>query len=354
MKDPPRPALDNFSLELRPSERIALLGPSGSGKSTLLHILSGFIPPDTGSVVIAGVDSTHAPVRQRDVGLVFQSLALFPHMTVEQNVAFGLKMHKVARQERARRVRDALDLVEMGKFASRRPSQLSGGQQQRVAFARAIVTRPSVLLLDEPFGALDTRLREGIRREFIELQEATGISTVLVTHDQAEALEFGQRVAVMGQARLLQVDRPEVVYRRPATTFVAGFVGQGAIVSATVVALREGALQVRLEADSLMEVPIEFAPGLLTRGEKVSILLRPEWVQLAEPGHDGSGLTATVERVQFAGARFDVSCRLPSGGLVVCGATAGSRYQRGDRVTLQFAPEHRPCIYNSADGELVQ
>jgi spermidine/putrescine ABC transporter ATP-binding subunit len=220
-------AVDALSLQVEAGEFVSLLGPSGCGKTTTLRVIAGFIEPDAGQVLIKGADVTDLPPERRDIGMVFQSYALFPHMTVEANVAYGLRMRRVASDDRRRRTAEALELVRLGELAQRYPGQLSGGQQQRVALARAMVIRPSVLLLDEPLSNLDAKLRQEMRSEIRQLQQHLQITTVFVTHDQEEALTMSDRVAVMNRGRVEQVGPPRAIYREPRTRFVAEFIGEG-------------------------------------------------------------------------------------------------------------------------------
>jgi spermidine/putrescine ABC transporter ATP-binding subunit len=220
-------AVDGLSLQVAGGELVSLLGPSGCGKTTTLRVIAGFVEPDAGQVLIKSVDVTDLPPERRDIGMVFQSYALFPHMTVEANVAYGLRMRGVAPAERRRRTAEALELVRMGELAPRYPRQLSGGQQQRVALARAVVIRPSVLLLDEPLSNLDAKLRQEMRLEIRQLQQHLQITTVFVTHDQEEALTMSDRVVVMNRGRVEQVGSPRAIYREPRTRFVAEFIGEG-------------------------------------------------------------------------------------------------------------------------------
>ena len=223
-------AVDRVDLEIRSDEFFTMLGPSGSGKTTCLRIIAGFERPDEGSVELGGRDVTDLPPHERDVNTVFQDYALFPHMSVGQNVAYGLKVKKVASDERQRRVAEALGMVRLGGYEDRRPGQLSGGQRQRVALARALVNRPRVLLLDEPLGALDLKLRQQMQNELRTLQQEVGITFVYVTHDQEEALTMSDRLAVFNDGRIEQIGAPADVYEHPANEFVAGFVGVSNIV----------------------------------------------------------------------------------------------------------------------------
>ena len=231
-------AVADVSLEAAPGEFLSLLGPSGCGKSTVLRMVAGLVEPDVGTIVLGGQDITRVPVHRRNLGLVFQSYALFPHMTVFENVSFGLRRRKVPAAELRARVERALELVRLGPLGARHPRELSGGQQQRVALARALVTEPSVLLLDEPLSNLDALLRDEMRVELKRLQERLGATMIFVTHDQAEALTLSDRVVVMDHGRVEQIGRPDEVYRRPATGFVARFLGRANFL-AGVVARRE-------------------------------------------------------------------------------------------------------------------
>ena len=218
-------AVDGVDLEITDGEFFSLLGPSGSGKTTVLRMIAGFEQPTAGAVLLHGVDVTHLAPYDRDVNTVFQDYALFPHMTVQENVEYGLKVKGVKKDERRRRATDALDAVRLGPFGGRRPNQMSGGQRQRVALARALVNRPKVLLLDEPLGALDLKLREEMQVELKSIQRDVGITFVFVTHDQGEALSMSDRIAVFNNGRVEQAGTPREIYDRPATAFVAGFVG---------------------------------------------------------------------------------------------------------------------------------
>jgi putative spermidine/putrescine transport system ATP-binding protein len=220
------PAVDGLSLDVERGEFVSLLGPSGCGKTTTLHMIAGFVEPSGGSIVLDGRPLDRVKANDRGLGIVFQSYALFPHMTVAQNVAFGLEMRRVERAERERRVQEALELVRLHGFAARYPRQLSGGQQQRVALARALAVRPPVLLLDEPLSNLDAKLREDMQIELRRIQRAVNITTILVTHDQSEALALSDRVAVMNRGRIEQIGAPHQIYERPATAFVSAFLGK--------------------------------------------------------------------------------------------------------------------------------
>jgi len=270
-------ALGGVDLDVRKGEMLTLLGPSGSGKTTLLKVIAGFEMPDEGEVFLAGRNVTLAPPARRDVGMVFQNYALFPHMTVAQNIAFPLEMRKVPRAERERRVADALALVDLPAHGGRLPRELSGGQQQRVALARAVVFGPSLLLLDEPFGALDRKLREQMQLEVRRLQRRLELTAVFVTHDQEEALILSDRIAVMEAGRLSQLGSPQEIYGRPANRFVADFIGESNLFRARVVA--DG----HAELESGLRIPLpDGAPG---PGSDIGLLLRPERPKRAADGN---------------------------------------------------------------------
>lgn len=218
-------ALDNFTMSVESGELITLLGPSGCGKTTALRIAAGFDSPDSGSLIVDGSDILQLPAQKRHMGMVFQNYSLFPHLTVAENVEFGLSVRRHDKLQRLRRVKDMLELVQVGELGARYPHQLSGGQQQRVALARALAIEPSVLLLDEPLSALDAQVRVEVRNEIRSLQKTSGTTTLFVTHDQEEAVAISDRICVMGSGRIHQIDTPEIVYRQPATDFVASFIG---------------------------------------------------------------------------------------------------------------------------------
>jgi putative spermidine/putrescine transport system ATP-binding protein len=302
-------AVREVSLTIADGEFLVLLGPSGCGKTTTLRMVAGFIEPSAGHVRLAGQDVTLLPPWKRNAGMVFQSYALFPHMTVAQNVAFGLEMRKLPRADIERRVEEALALVRLGGYGGRLPRQLSGGQQQRVALARALAIRPDVLLLDEPLSNLDAKLRQEVRVEIRELQRQLGLTTVMVTHDQEEALTMADRLVVMNEGSVRQVGSQRDLYERPADRFVAGFVGRTTFLAGTVEAPG------RFRSDG--GLALACAGG--TPGRAV-LSLRPERVEIGlEPrsGLDNS-LSGTVEFVSYLGALIDIHVRLsPSDRLVV-------------------------------------
>jgi putative spermidine/putrescine transport system ATP-binding protein len=320
-------AVHDVSLDVRDGEFVTLLGPSGCGKTTTLRMIAGFIAPTAGRVRIGGKDVTALPPWKRNAGMVFQSYALFPHLTVAENVAFGLEMRKVPKAEVPSRVAEALRLVRLGGLAERLPRELSGGQQQRVALARALVIHPDVLLLDEPLSNLDAKLRETVRVEIRELQNKLGITTVMVTHDQEEALIMADRLVVMSEGSVRQVGTQRDLYERPADRFVAGFVGRSNLLSGRVV----GPGQFETEAG----VTIACLDGAIGPGV---IALRPERLALgpAAAGLDNR-LNGTVEFVSYLGSSIDVHVRVSSADRVVVNLpnrADGTLPQEGDRIDV--------------------
>ncbi|WP_436839214.1 ABC transporter ATP-binding protein [Nonomuraea angiospora] len=296
--------LDLDRLSIRKGEFLSILGPSGCGKTTLLNCVAGFVQPTAGRIVIDGSDVTRRPPYRRGLGMVFQNYALFPHMTVAANVAYGLRVRRLDRRERDERVREALSLVGLEEYAGRRPRQLSGGQQQRVALARALAIRPSVLLLDEPLSNLDAKLRREMRVELRAIQRRIGTTMVFVTHDQEEALALSDRVAVMNGGRVEQLGTPDEVYRRPATRFVAQFIGAANVLEGTVT-----------DSGALDSGGIVVECGLLSLrpGERAVVAVRPERIRLATPGPGAEGVAGTVGYRAFAGDAWHVEVRLADG-----------------------------------------
>jgi putative spermidine/putrescine transport system ATP-binding protein len=294
-------AVRDFSLNVEDGEFVVLLGPSGCGKTTTLRMVAGFIEPTGGRVKLAGQDVTLLPPWKRNAGMVFQSYALFPHLTVAQNVAFGLEMRKLPKSDIDKRVEEALALVRLSGFGARLPRQLSGGQQQRVALARALAIRPDVLLLDEPLSNLDAKLRQEVRVEIRELQRQLGLTTVMVTHDQEEALTMADRLVVMNEGAVKQVGSQRDLYERPADRFVAGFVGRSTFLAGTVEAPG------RFRTDG--NLPLAIAGG--TPGP-ATVALRPERLEIGASALSGldNRLPGTVEFVSYLGALIDIHVRL--------------------------------------------
>ncbi|MFT4197110.1 MAG: sulfate ABC transporter ATP-binding protein [Pseudoxanthomonas sp.] len=324
-------ALDGIDLEIRQGELLALLGPSGSGKTTLLRVIAGLEQADTGRVLFDGRDATALPVQERGVGFVFQHYALFKHMTVADNIGFGLHIRRgrrrLKRGEIDARVRELLALVQLEGLEKRFPAQLSGGQRQRVALARALAIEPQVLLLDEPFGALDAQVRRELRRWLRQVHERTGVTTVFVTHDQEEALELADRVAILNRGRLEQVGTPAEVYDHPATPFVHGFVGE---VNRIPVLIRDGRLHAGGAQFPLSDVSLA--------GPHAWLLVRPQDLQPVGEGEAVGTqpvLAAMVETVQRSGARQRVLGRLGDGTAVEVDLPARQRVVSGEELRLQ-------------------
>jgi putative spermidine/putrescine transport system ATP-binding protein len=307
-------AVDNVSLQIEPGEFVTLLGPSGSGKTTLLGAIAGFAAVDEGDIWVDGRSVRGVPPHKRGFGMVFQHYALFPHMTVAQNVGFPLRMAGLGRAESTRRIGETLELLHLGEYAGRLPAQLSGGQQQRVAIARAIVRRPPVVLMDEPLSALDRRLREAIQIEIRALHRTLGTTIVFVTHDQGEALALSDRIAVLDKGRIVQVGTPGALYRQPGNEFVARFVGESNVLDARVLRVEGGAAVLQVDQGQAFEARHAGAP--LAPGQQVKVLVRPERIALVAAGtSNASGaLTATVESTVFLGEISRIDAVLTGGG----------------------------------------
>jgi spermidine/putrescine transport system ATP-binding protein len=292
--------IENLNLDVERGEFLTLLGPSGCGKTTTLKMIAGFETPSEGRILLDGRDITHAPPYRRPLNTVFQQYALFPHMTVFDNVAFGPRTAGRDRQEVERAVEAALATVSMGQMAWKKPDQLSGGQQQRVALARALVNKPKALLLDEPLSALDVKLRRAMQLELKRIQGEVDTTFIFVTHDQEEALTMSCRIAVMNAGRIEQLDEPETIYRRPSTRFVAGFIGHANLLPATVVEAAGGEALLEVAAGERVR---SAAPANTRSGDKVLLVLRPEQVSLTTtaPAGDQAALRATLQTVDFQG-----------------------------------------------------
>ncbi|WP_304308584.1 ABC transporter ATP-binding protein [Pseudacidovorax intermedius] len=334
-------AVDDVSLHVRPGEFLALLGPSGSGKTSILMSIAGFELPDAGQIAIDGRDVTYLPANHRNLGMVFQKYTLFPHLTVLDNVAFGLKMRGVGKAERHRLAEQALATVRLAGLGDRMPAQLSGGQQQRVALARAIVYRPKVLLMDEPLSALDKNLREEMQLEIKRLQSQLGITVVFVTHDQGEALTMADRVAILHQGRIQQLDEPKALYERPRNRFVAGFIGETNFIPVGVGPLRGEAATVQLPGGAHpCEVDAQALVGLGAAGGQGVAALRPEQIALVNP-EDPAALRARVAGVIYSGSTVLCIANLDDGTELRARLSDPSRVsvQAGDQVGLRWAPE---------------
>ena len=328
--------VQDFNLSAERGEFVSFLGPSGCGKTTVLRMVAGFEQPSAGTIAIDGRDVTRLRPNQRDIGMVFQAYALFPNMTVAQNIAFGLKVSGAPRAAIDARVKEMLALIRLDHLADRYPYQLSGGQQQRVALARALARQPTLLLLDEPLSALDAKVRVSLREEIRSIQRKLGITTVFVTHDQEEALSISDRIVVMNNGRAEQMGEPFAIYNRPKTRFVASFVGTLNMLDATVSDPASGGLVIEGTPVTLGR-PVEGRAA----GDKVSVALRPEALQLAGEGHSGPALRGTIRSVDFLGSVIRV--RVEVGGKLVSLDTFNRPSRElpaeGQSVAVAFGPD---------------
>jgi spermidine/putrescine transport system ATP-binding protein len=338
-------AVDHINLEVRDGEFFSLLGPSGCGKTTTLRMIGGFEQPTSGLIELNGEDVTWLPPFRRNVNTVFQNYALFPHLTIYENVAFGLRRKGIKGPEIKSRVTEMLQLVELPGYEARKPTQISGGQAQRVALARALINRPAVLLLDEPLGALDLKLRKQMQVELKRIQQEVGITFIYVTHDQEEAMTMSDRIAVMNRGRYEQLGDPEGLYERPTTRFVASFLGISNLLPARVVGDDGGYARASLADDTAIRVPRALVDG----SDRVEIGVRPEKIRLSETdapttaGHNR--LTGTVRDASYLGVSTQYQVESGGGTLTVYEqnverATRAELWARGDKVQMTWSPDH--------------
>jgi spermidine/putrescine transport system ATP-binding protein len=339
------PAVKGVDLAIGQGEFFSLLGPSGCGKTTTMRMIAGFDEPTEGEVFLHGSDVVGVPPNRRDINMVFQSYALFPHMSVLENVAFGLRRKGVPKDEVARRVGEMLEIVDLTGREKRRPRELSGGQQQRVALARALVNRPRALLLDEPLGALDLKLRQAMQVELKRIQREVGITFVYVTHDQNEALTMSDRIAVMNDGLIEQLGTPREIYERPATKFVAGFIGTSNVLSGTV--SRRDAAAAVIEPGPGERIVV---PGTASAGDVVEFTVRPEKIDVRteQPDGEGCALRGTVTEVVYLGTFTTYNVRTSTAAEVVVFvqnvSSADDVAARGDSVWLSWDPRHSYAI----------
>lgn len=315
--------LADLDLDVHSGELLTLLGPSGSGKTTLLQIVCGLVEPTSGCLMIDGKDETWTPVHQRDIGVVFQNYALFPHLTVEENIAFPLRMRHLPSAEINQKVKQVLEMVELGHVATRLPRALSGGQQQRIALARCLVYQPSVILMDEPLGALDRQLRETMQMEIKRIHRESGATIIFVTHDQEEALALSDRICLMNEGKIAQIGTPQEIYERPQTTFVAEFIGLSNILDG----------QIRGDGLHTRHGVFPLNSGL-REGDNAALVIRPEHMRIAE---QGSGvLEGLVSESVYAGSETRVVVTLAGGEKFIVRSSAQTPVRIGDRVSLNW------------------
>ncbi len=342
-------AVDQVSLTVERGEFFALLGPSGSGKTTILRLIAGLLEPQHGTITIGGREMVGIPPYDRNIGFVFQNYALFPHLTVGENIAFGLESRRLPTAEIRRRVADVLELVQLGGFERRRPNELSGGQQQRVALARAIVTEPSVLLLDEPLAALDKKLRLAMQVELRELQQRLAITTIFVTHDQEEALTLADRIAVMNHGQIIQSGPARLVYEQPRSCFVTSFLGEANLQNGIVSSLTDQTVTIRIETgESVQGIIPPALPAALALNQPVTWAVRPENVFLSlTPPDSPFVLSGTLHQIAYQGASLNYHVYLANGTDFVVFAQSGRLEPEpsvGQTVYLTWPP-HQTLIF---------
>jgi putrescine transport system ATP-binding protein len=338
-------AVDNVNLQIYKGEMFALVGASGCGKTTLLRMLAGFARPSSGSIAIDGVEMNGVPPHERPVNMMFQSYALFPHMTVERNVGYGIKRMPMDESTRKKRIQEALDMVQLGPLAQRKPHQLSGGQRQRVALARALIRRPKVLLLDEPLSALDKKLREQTQFELMDLQYQVGITFIVVTHDQDEAMALASRIAVMDRGKVVQVGTPAEIYEFPQSRFVADFVGTTNLFEGTIATCEPGLTTVEC-SEAGCDLIVDDV-GRFTPGQRVWVALRPEKIRLSkQPASDARSnqLRGTVWQLGYLGNRCTYQIKTTSGKLVTV-------FAQNERRTSEWSIDWSDEVYVSWNAD---
>ena len=340
-------AVDGVNFTAKSGELISVLGPSGCGKSTILNLIAGFVRPDRGTISIGGKVVNEEPPSRREIGIVFQSYALFPHLTAFENVAFGLRMRGTPNDEVTRGVDRALEMVRMGRFKDRYPRQLSGGEQQRVALARALVISPTILLLDEPLAALDKQIRQSMQIELLEVQRAAGVTSLFVTHDQEEAMALSNRIVVMRAGKVEQIGSPSDIYHHPANRFVASFIGRSNFIEAVVVSADAGTIDARLANGSVMRAS---ARGLAVN-DKVALVVRPEniFVKLNGAAEGANALTGTIVGALDLGPMSQVQVEVPGIGRLEA-ALAGAP---GERNAAAMAPGSTAAVGWQAESMTV-
>lgn len=335
--------LKKLSFDVNPAEFVTLLGPSGCGKTTALHIIAGLLQPDAGRVILDGQDITSSPPEKRNVNTVFQNYALFPHMNVEKNISYGLRMRGEKKSQWLPKVQEMLRLVQMEGREKRMPGQLSGGQRQRVAIARAAVMTPRILLLDEPLGALDLQLRRQMQVELKDMQKRLGIAFVYITHDQEEALNMSDRIAVMQNGRFEQIASPREIYNHPKTRFVAGFIGQTNMLPGSVESIHENGMVISCCG---AKIPARKAEFDAKAGDAVCLALRTERLRFAPEKTGDCCIEGTLTDRRYAGGAMRATIRLPGGQdvLALCGAAEHARGEIGQKVFLSWNPDEAPVV----------
>jgi spermidine/putrescine ABC transporter ATP-binding subunit len=338
------PVVSNVNLDVAEGEFVVFLGPSGCGKTTTLRMIAGFVNPSEGSIRIGGEDVTYVPPRKRNIGMVFQNYALFPNMTVAQNIGFGLRQRKVPRSAADRRVSEMLALIQLGERSDHHIDELSGGQQQRVALARALAASPRLLLMDEPLGALDLKLRESLQIELLRIQRELKITTVLVTHDQQEAMVLADRIVIMANGQIQQVGRPRELYECPANAFVADFIGKNNLMQGDLVSGVEGQ-SIRLAEGISMPLSATYAPGAR---RKLELCVRPEHLQLFDTAQAPQrAVPGVIEQTRFLGNVVHYLIRTPWDQIFLAEVAGRANHRAaGDKIELAWDPQ-RAIVFNS-------